>query len=73
MPRIVIEPHARLRMRQRGISDEEIAHVWVHYDHERPSQDHPGFRVRIGRTPGGRRVGVVARLQRDVFEVKTVW
>ena len=73
MPRVVVEPHARLRMRQRGVSDEDIAYVWLHYEQERPTQEHPGYRVRIGRTPAGHRVGVVARLQAEVFEVKTVW
>lgn len=59
-------------MRQRGVSDEDIAHVWLHYERERASQDHPGYRVRFGRTPAGRRVGVVTRLHAGAFDVKTV-
>jgi hypothetical protein len=60
-------------MQERGVTLDDVAHVWVHYEHERPSQDHPGFTVRIGRTPNGRRVGVVARLRPDAFDIKTVW
>lgn len=73
MPRAEIEPHARLRMAERKVTVEDIAQVWLHYEKDRPSKDHPGFRVRTGRVPDGREVTVVGRLTSEEFRVKTVW
>jgi hypothetical protein len=61
MPAVTIEPHARLRMAERGVTSEDIAHVWMRFEKDRPSTDSPGFRVRTGRVPDGREVTVVGR------------
>ena len=73
MARAEIEPHARLRMIERSVTVEDIAEVWLRYKQDRPSTDHPGFRVRTGRVPDGREVTVVGRQTPGEFRVKTVW
>jgi hypothetical protein len=73
MSTVTIEPHARLRMAERGVTSEDIAHVWLRCEHDRPSTDNPGFRVRTGRVPDGRAVTVVGRQTPEEFRVKTVW
>ncbi|MGH7882538.1 MAG: DUF4258 domain-containing protein [Candidatus Dormibacteraceae bacterium] len=72
MPKINIEEHAKLRMRQRQVTAEDIAYVWQHYDAERPAEVQ-GFVVRTGRVPDGRAIEVVAKLTPQIFHVKTVW
>ena len=73
MPRVEIEPHARQRMAERGVTVEDIGHVWLRYEKDRPSVDSPGYRVRTGRVADGREVTVVARQTPGEFRVKTVW
>ena len=73
MPAVTIEPHARQRMALRGVTSEDIAHVWQRFEKDRPSSDSPGFRVRTGRVPDGRVVTVVGRQTPGEFRVKTVW
>jgi len=73
MPATTIEPHARLRMAERGVTPEDVAHIWVRFEKDWPSKDNPGFRVRTGHVPDGREVTVVGRLTPEEFRLKTVW
>lgn len=60
-------------MAARGVTVEDIAHVWLRLEKDRPSADNPGFRVRTGRVPDGREVTIVGRQTSAEFRVKTVW
>jgi hypothetical protein len=73
MSTVTIEAHARLRMQERAVTSDDIAHVWLRFEKDRPSTDNPGFRVRTGRVPDGREVSVVGRQVPGEFRVKTVW
>jgi hypothetical protein len=72
MPAIIVENHARLRMRQRRITADDIAHVWTHHHRAVPAET-SGFTVRTGEMADGRTISVVAKLTSQVFHVKTVW
>lgn len=56
-----------------GITEEEIARVWTDPELDRPSQDHPGARVRTATQPDGSKVTVVAIQREDVLEFITTW
>jgi hypothetical protein len=65
--------HFIQEQRNDGISDEEIARAWTEPELDRPSEDHPGARVRTATQPDGSRVTVVALQREDVLEFITTW
>ncbi len=71
--RIVIDPHCRRRMRERGITPEEMAWAWMEFVKERKSQDHPEAKVRTGTRPDGTAITVVAAEDDEVLYFWTVW
>jgi hypothetical protein len=56
-----------------GITEEEIVRAWTEPEFDRPSQDHPGARVRTATQPDGSKVTVVAIQRDDVLEFITTW
>jgi hypothetical protein len=71
--RVLIDPHCRRRMQERGVSADDMAQAWLHHDTDRPSVDHPGARVRTAARSDGRRVTVVARQTPEELYFITVW
>lgn len=63
-------PHARRRMRQRGITEAEVEHVLAHPEVEYPGNV-PGRRVYVAH-PNGRYVKVVFVVGTDPIEIVTV-
>lgn len=65
--------HFRTEQEVDGITDEEILRAWTEPELDRPSQDHPGARVRTATQPDGSKVTVVARLTPDELTLITTW
>ncbi|GAC1345198.1 MAG: hypothetical protein NVSMB29_19360 [Candidatus Dormibacteria bacterium] len=71
--RVEIDPHCQRRMRERGISPEDMAIAWTAYEKDMASQDHPTARVRTGRRPDGSAVTVVAEVRGGCLYFWTTW
>lgn len=68
-----LDPHCQRRMRERGISPEDMANAWLNSEKDQPSQDHPGARVRTATLADGSRVTVVAHQSEHELYFITVW
>jgi hypothetical protein len=65
--------HFRREQEADGITEEEIIWAWTHPDVDRPSQDHPGARVRRATQADGSSVTVVAKQTPDLLVLITTW
>jgi hypothetical protein len=71
--RVVRTAHFRREQEADGITEEEIIRAWTQPEVDRPSQDHPGARVRRATQADGSYVTVVARQTPDVLVLITTW
>jgi hypothetical protein len=71
--KIVRTAHFKEEQLADDISDEEIARAWKTPNLERPSEDHPGARVKSARVDDGSTVTVVGRQESTRLILITTW